>query len=54
MVPSATPGPGSDGSDVGAVERQSGGCGLADINGNRRVDGADLSVILSSLGSSRA
>jgi len=51
MVPGATPAPGSDGSDVGAVERQSGGCGLADINGNGRVDGADLSVMLSTFGS---
>ncbi len=52
MVPGTTPAPGSDGSDVGAVERQSGSCGLADINGNGRVDGADLSVILSTFGSS--
>lgn len=51
LLPNVTPGPGSDGSDVGAVERQSGGCGFADINGSGRVDGADLSVILSTFGS---
>jgi len=50
VVPGTTPAPGSDGSDVGAVERQSSGCGGADVNGDGRVDGADLSVMLSTFG----
>ncbi len=50
VVSGSTPAPGSDGSDVGAVERQSSGCGGADVNADGRVDGADLSVMLSTFG----
>lgn len=46
LIPGAVPLPGSNGSDVGAVERGSGGCNGADLNGDGAVTTTDLITFL--------
>lgn len=46
LVPGAVPLPGSNGSDVGAIERGSGGCNGADLDGDGTVTTTDLITFL--------
>jgi hypothetical protein len=50
LVPGAVPQPGSNGSDVGAVERGSGRCDGADFNGDGTVSTPDLVTFLGRFG----
>lgn len=50
LAPGATPAAGSDGADVGAVERHSGGCGGTDLNEDGMVNTVDLVRFLGEFG----
>ncbi len=50
LVPGAVPQPGSNGSDVGAIERGSGRCNGADFNGDGAVSTPDLVTFLGRFG----